>query len=205
MPDGRYGDSTGRFGRGRDVGAGGSVPVDIAARKKFRPRRDVRAHMLDADGKVIPPTRSLTISPPEEFPIPSAQSIYENSSGLILAAGANAVIAGPSFQVPAGMVAVIRSFNIFINAPTLLTNIFFQLLVNNAPIPGMDNLQEFPRVANNISKEFERAIRIGNGSLIGCQAVNRDGAGPWTVGIEYSGWFWPQIDGENYTGLPWGI
>jgi hypothetical protein len=186
------------------IGAGGAVPADILARGRSK-RSNVGANLVDpVTGQRIPPARTLAISPADEYPIPGAEFFYENSSSIALAAAAGTVVDGPSLQLKPGQVAVVRSVVIFIDAPTLLTNVTFALLINGSPVPGMDRLREFPRAANNVSKEFDRAIRIPNGSLISMTATNVDAAGPWTVGMEFGGWLWAQVDGEMYTGIPFG-
>jgi hypothetical protein len=193
------------YGRGRDIGAG--IPLDIANRGVLRPRGEggtaapAGAPMFERRQR---PQKVIAVAPANEFPIPSAQMLFAHAETLTLAAGAGSVIAGPSFQLPQGNVGVINGVTLFINSPDTTTDIIFTLLINDAPVPGLDALSEFPRVANNLDRTFAAAVLVPNGGLIEGLITNQSAAGPWTVGMDFVGWHMPERDVEAYTGQPWG-
>lgn len=181
------------------------IPPDILARGRAR-AFSAPALQHDADGRRIPPARMVQIYPPEIYPIPSARDLFQIAKTLVLPAGAASTVtsAAVELQLPTGNVAVIRVVEIFIDAPTALADIDFTLFINRAPVAGFDRLSFFPRAASSLSKPFEGILRVPNGSFINMVATNRSAAGPWTVGMSFGGWSWPELDGEVYTGLTYG-
>jgi hypothetical protein len=55
-------------------------------------------------------------------------------------------------------------------------------------------LRSFARVANNLNIEFTGYVQCPGNTLIDVLVTNTNASGPWTVGVEVSGWAWPVID-----------
>jgi hypothetical protein len=138
---------------------------------------------------------------PSQVKLPSARDFQLAGTGLILPAVAGGTIVPfAPLKLAAGEVAAITSAVIFINAPTLLTDIFFSILINNIPVPGDDQLQSFPRVAQNLSIAFDLDIRVPSRALISGLITNRTAAGPWTVGFQLNGFRYPESDAVRFYG-----
>jgi len=147
--------------------------------------------------------RAIRIPLPEDSPIPTASDFFASAASLVLPAGVGATIAGPSLLLDESTVGVIRSVQIFVNAPTLAASILYRILANGRPITGLDALTFFPRVAANLEIVFGGTWRLRPGAQVTSVIENRS-AVAWTVGIAYSGWTWARLDGEQYTGVKYG-
>lgn len=138
----------------------------------------------------------------EERP-PFAQDFIAIDKATVLPAGAGQEVnlPGASFQLPTGdFIAVIKAVTIFIDQPTLLTDVDWILKINNGPQAGWDRLSTFPRVATNLSIDFGGTVFVPQGALMSLTARNNSGAGPWTVGGQITGWYLSRADVDRVFG-----
>jgi len=134
---------------------------------------------------------------------PFATDFFATDKGTILAAGPGAPteLPGTVFTLPTGdAVAVIKAVTIFINAPTVLTDVDWQIQINEGPVAGWDQLTTFPRAAANLSIDFGGTIFVTQGARIRMVATNQSAAGPWTVGGSFTGWYLSQSDIQRVFG-----
>lgn len=115
---------------------------------------------------------------------------YFNQSG-ILAAVAGATLDLGSAVILDSYEAANQVVNIFIDAPTALTDIRWALLINERAVPGWDQLREFPRGANNLNKVWPGIVQFTGPARVTIRATNVTAAGPWNIGAEVTGWSWP--------------
>lgn len=136
---------------------------------------------------------TVSIPPPWQFPIPGAVDFYliEKSEVLALGVGVELTPATLRLEVGSGFKAAVRFVTIFVNAPDTTTDVDWSLLINNAPVRGWSNLTTFPRVATNISIDFDGVVRVQQSSIVQVRIRNNAATGPWTVGAAYGGWAWP--------------
>lgn len=127
---------------------------------------------------------------------PFAQDFFATDKNTTLPAAVGSVaLPNATFQVPPGdFIAVIKAVTIFINAPTVATDVDWSILINDGPVQGWDHLTTFPRAAANLSIDFGGTIFVPQGALVSMRVNNISGAGPWTVGGSFTGWFLSQTD-----------
>lgn len=176
----------------------GRRPVPGAVRNLGKPGRSLQAAGAGAalPGRAFAPEGNIptvSIPPPWQFPIPGAVDFYliEKSEVLAAVVGASVTPDALRLAVGSGFKAVVRFVTIFVNAPDTTTDVDWSLLVNNGPVRGWSNLTTFPRVANNISIDFDGVVRISQASIVQVRIRNNAATGPWTVGAAYGGWVWP--------------
>jgi hypothetical protein len=121
---------------------------------------------------------------------------------LALAAGAGSVVAGPTFQVPQNQVGWLQSSGLYLLTPTAATSVTLQIRINSGPVPGFDNLQNVPGIANFVvfPLEDDMRVRIPNNALVETFIFNNNANGPWTVGAFLSGWYHPLAAEEQAWG-----
>lgn len=146
---------------------------------------------------------SRQVFPPWLYPLPQGNDFYIFTIGgaktALLAAGAGQSVTSDALVIPPEAAGALRVMSIFIDAPTVLVNVDWILRINGAPVPGW-TFTTFPRVANNISIDFTGLVRIPTGTVVDVQIVNRSAAGPWTVGVQFGGWYWSQRAGSALYG-----
>jgi hypothetical protein len=149
-------------------------------------------------------TRVATLPPYWLQKPPVGTDVYFNETAALAAGAGSAVIfgAGPPAQIalPQGAVGVVAYVTIFVDAPLATLDVIWTLLVNGAPVPGWDRLRSFPRAANNLSIVYPGTVHLPLGARVTVRATNQSAAGPWTVGAEVGGWYWPQIDEQQAFG-----
>lgn len=149
-----------------------------------------------------PPQRAVQIFPPWQYPIASARAFYARSYNNVVAAGAtDFLIPGLNFVTANGQDACIRSMVVLVLAPLTTMNLFFTLKLNNVTVPGWDQLQVPPVNASAIEQPFtgpDDVIRVAQGTTITVTCTN--GAGAFTVGVAFGGWFWPSVDAARLMG-----
>lgn len=158
-------------------------------------------------GDVAAKIRGVTSAPPPREPIPKTADIppfwqfkptfgidfYYNTTGTLAAgAGSTLVLTGnPIIRLTPDYEGVVASVQIFVDAPTTLIDVDWMLRFNSSPVPGWSNLTTFPRAANSISIEFGGPVQVPSNTLIDVLVTNNAASGPWTVGVEVTGWSWP--------------
>lgn len=150
---------------------------------------------------ISPPSRQ--IFPPWLYPMPQGNDFFVTTIGgaksAVLAAGIGATLRTDVFTLPGESAGVVRFVSIFVNAPTLLIDVNWILLINGSPVPGW-NLTTYPRVAQNLSIDFEGVIRVPVGADISILIQNNAASGPWTVGAQFSGWYWSKRSADELYG-----
>lgn len=176
----------------RGIGPGGfrgrGRPLDVQG----RPIPSRTRELQDTGPDALPTELSLQVPPPWQFPPPGAREFFTQATG-VLAAGAGQVLdlADLSLNAPDRYKGVIRTVGIFIDAPLATFDITWIVLVNGAPYSGWDTLTTFPRAANSLSVDLEGVIRLPQNAQSTIRIRNNNAVGPWTVGANYSGWWWP--------------
>jgi len=144
---------------------------------------------------------SRMVFPPWVYKLPISQDFNVNVFSSTLGAGAGSVIVPASFQLPIGMVGYVQIMGLYIQSPTNLTDITFQLRLNQGPVSGWDNIQFPPGVANFVVQNFsDLQVRIPNGAEVDVNVTNNSAAGPWIVGAKVSGWYHPEIEEQRIYG-----
>lgn len=149
-----------------------------------------------------PASLTVDIPLPEVFPIPDAKEF--NPSGTIATAAVQlgVAITGATIDIPPANLVIIRGLNISVANMTILTNVTFTILYNNAPIQGYSGISIFPRVTPFIENGLESFIRLKGPGTVQVVFSNIDG-GPYTIGAGFNGWFWPEASDARWrlTGL----
>lgn len=147
--------------------------------------------------------RTVQVSPPWQYPIPSARAFYTRSYGNVIAAGAvDTTIANATFNTATGQDACIRSIVALVLSPTIAMNLFFSVKLNGVVLPGWDQLQVPPVNASAISQPFmgnDDVIRVSQNTAITITCTNASAAA-FTVGMAFGGWFWPSVDASRLMG-----
>lgn len=167
---------------------------------------------ISIPGDVAARIRGVTSAPPRKEPIPKSAQIppfwlykppfgkdfYFNTTGTLAAGAGNTVTLGgnPAVTITPDYQAVVASVNIFVDAPTNLIDVDWMLRFNQQPVPGWSQLTTFPRAANSISIEFGGPVQVDPNTLIDVLVTNNNAQGPWTVGVEVTGWSWPLVQSQ---------
>lgn len=126
---------------------------------------------------------------------PEGIDFYFNVEG-VLAAGVGStliLVDTPATLIQVNYEAVVASVNIFVDAPTTALGAVWTLRFNESPVSGWDSLRTFARAANNLSIEFSGNAQVPGGTKIDVLVTNTNAGGPWTVGVEVTGWAWPKL------------
>lgn len=161
-------------------------PADIVARRTVVP-----VHKQSQQLQIPSQQTTLQKFPPWLYKPESGQDYTTNETGT-LAAAVGATLALAAFQIPANTKGVIRLFTLFVDAPNLTIDVDWIVRINRAPVPGW-TFTTFPRVANNLSIDFEGVVYVPEGALIDVLVRNNAATGPWTVGAQLSGWSWSKV------------
>jgi len=126
---------------------------------------------------------------------PEAVDYYFNVEGVIAAgAGSTLILTDtPAIFLEPNYEGVVTSVNIFVDAPNTGLGVIWALRFNESPVPGWDTLRTFARVANSISIEFGGNVQVPGNTKIDVLATNNNANGPWTIGVEVTGWQWPKF------------
>jgi len=119
----------------------------------------------------------------------------------VLPAGLGQAIFSQAFVVPEGMRGVVRVMTIFVNAPTAVPaiDVDWILRINGGPVQGW-TFTTFPRTAANLSIDFGGIVRLASGSVVDVAIVNRTATGPWTVGVQFGGWYYSVAEATKLYG-----
>lgn len=149
------------------------------------------------------PQRTVQISPPWQYPIPSARAFYVRSYNNVIAAGATDFpVANLTYLTQSGQDACIRSIVALVLVPTTAMTLWFTLKLNGVTLPGWDQLQIPPVNASAIEQPFtgpDDVIRVSQNTAITVTCTNASAAA-FTVGIALGGWFWPSVDAARLMG-----
>jgi len=161
-----------------------NIPADVLAKRDG-------ATSAPARRDAIP--RVASIPPFWQFKPSFGLDFYFNTTGTLAAGAGSTVTLGgaPAVNITPDYEGVVAGVNIFVDAPTILINVVWQLRFNQSPVPGWATLTTFPRAANSISIEFSGPLQVPPNTLVDVQVINNSAAGPWTVGVEVTGWSWP--------------
>lgn len=163
-----------------------SFPLDITALRGAGSRPAPPAGVAEQ----TPLQRSLQLYLPELNPIPGATEFFVDEIVPSPAAG-TLTPAALRIQLPASSLGIVRVFGAGIDDMTNATRIFFRLRVNTAPVPAWGNFRIFPGVAARATSSADTWVLVPSGGLIDVAIQNVDGAA-YQVGVNYSGWFWPE-------------
>lgn len=152
------------------------------------------------DGLPMPPRAesatgapfSRQVLPPWLVKLSTSTDFRQSNYTLALAAAVGATVAGPSFQLPKGMVGWLQVNEIYVLAPTAASTFSMQILINQGPVPGYDNIVMPPGVAQFVrAGDEDMAIRIPDGALVSTVFTNL-AAVAVTVGGLIQGWYHPR-------------
>lgn len=134
---------------------------------------------------------------------PEGVDFYFNQEGVLPAGAGSTLIltATPPIFVRPTYEAVVASVNIFVDAPNTGLGAVWTLRFNESPVEGWDSLRSFARIANNLSIEFSGNVQVKGGTKIDVLVSNTNANGPWTVGVEVTGWQWPRLARERTFGF----
>lgn len=150
------------------------VPPDIAAQDISSPRVEVEY------------PRVVQVPPPELVPPPGSLDVIRLVSATTV--GANDTQALFTYDVPNGIVLIVRAIDTFINDMVAATNINFDLLYRGAPLQGWTSIGIFPRVAASVATTFDQTvIRVIGPGTFSARSNNIDG-GNHLVGAGFQGY-----------------
>ena len=142
------------------------------------------------------PVSTVITFPWWERPTVSSLDIQPLVQGVILGAGLTVDLC--FFDVPQGYYGVIRGVSIFALNTTATFNVDYNVLYQGTPL-FQQPLKSFGRVAASMEVPFSFAKRVIGPGLVQVTATD-DGAGPWTVGAQLTGWITPANDAERAMG-----
>lgn len=177
---------------------------DIEATRRFdfpSPTGTVAIPSYGDSGEMMPPVPreesaadapfSRLIFPPRIEKLPGSTDFRVQNYQVALAGVVGAVANGPTFRVPQGQVGWLQNNEVYVLAPTGTTLFSMQIRINDGPVPGYDNIQMPPGIANFVrSGDDDMHIRIPNGGLVSIVFTNLN-ATALTVGGLLQGWYHP--------------
>lgn len=137
------------------------------------------------------------VFPPRIEKLLTSQDFKAVDFQMVLAAGVGATVTSPQlrFQLPASMVGWLQQFTLYTLSPTALTSIRFAIRINEGPVPGFDNEQNPPGVANLVKIDTnDMRVRLPNHCVVDVLITNLNASGPWTVGGALAGWYHSYAD-----------
>jgi len=180
------------FTRRRELPRGGTG-IDIATRGNKQ---------LPAAPHSEPIPKSAQVPPYWLYKPPEGIDFYFNVRGTLPAGVGSTLIlsAAPPLILTPNYEGVVQAVTIFVNAPTVATDVIWTLRFREAPVPGWDRLTTFPRAANNLSITFPGVLQVQQATKIDVLVTNNS-ALAWDVGVEVAGWSWPRISRQRVFGL----
>jgi hypothetical protein len=186
-----------------------SVDVETARRMRF-PSPGVQLHQgyhggpqqeYAGGGPQLPPVDvsmadtpyTRLIFPPRIEKLPESRDFNVQNYALVIPAGLGSVVQGPSFIIPESQVGWLQNAGLYLLTPTALTSVTLIVRINEGPVPGFDNLQNAPGIANFVlfPVEDDMRVRIPNHAKVDFIIVNNNANGPWTGGGFLGGWYHP--------------
>lgn len=179
------------------------IPKDIAAIGKGPP--PLPGGNGKGGGRSVADESAITrqVFPPWLYPPESDKDYLVNTIGgaktAVLPAVAGATLLSDNFAIPPENKGANQFVTIFVDAPTVSLNVDWTLLINGGPVAGW-TLTSFPRTADNISITFPGIVRVSVAGIVSVRITNRDANGPWTVGVQFGGWFYSRRVGDSLYG-----
>jgi hypothetical protein len=94
----------------------------------------------------------------------------------------------------------LQGFTLYLLSPLATTRLNWAVRINQGPVPGFDNIQNPPGVANfELIITNDMRIRVPNGATVDVAITNLDGAAV-TAGSIIQGWYHPSTDELRYFG-----
>lgn len=185
---------------------------DIAARETFRfpgSAGDYRTlPPSQSPGPQLPPRGAVPAESPfsrVQFP-PRMEKIQGSTDfrvqdfALALPAGIGSTVVGPSFTLPRDQVGWLQNNAIYVLTPTAATVFSMAVLINGGPVPGFDNIQIPPGIANFVLLgDDDMRVRLPNNCTVSLLFTNNS-APAWTVGGLLQGWYHPISSEERVWG-----
>lgn len=185
-----------------------SADVQVARRMRF-PSPGVQLHQGTTGGLIdpgsspqLPPVElsqadapyTRLIFPPRIEKLPESRDFNIQDYSLVIPAGAGNSVQGPSFILPESQVGWLQNAGLYLLTPTALTSVTLIVRINEGPVPGFDNLQNAPGIANFVifPAEDDMRVRIPNHAKVDFIIVNNNANGPWTGGGFLGGWYHPE-------------
>lgn len=140
--------------------------------------------------------------PPRIEKLPSSIDFRAQDFAVAIPAVANSVTvsANSSFRLPLDHVGWLQGFTLYLLSPLATTRLQWQVRINQGPVPGFDNIQNPPGVANfELIITNDMRVRIPNGATVDVAITNLDGAAV-TAGSVIQGWYHPNTDELRYFG-----
>ena len=176
---------------------------DIAAGRRFRfPPAAGEYRTLppsQSEGPQLPPRGiapgdapfSRIQFPPRIEKLPVSTDFRQQNFALALPAGVGSTVAGPSFTLPRDQVGWLQNNSIYVLTPTAATAFSMAVLINGGPVPGFDDIQIPPGIANFVLlADDDMRVRIPNNATVSLLFTNNSAAA-WTVGGLIQGWYHP--------------
>jgi hypothetical protein len=138
--------------------------------------------------------------PPQFSPPRGALDFQATGNGTVAGPNTTSIVPGVSFTIPRNSVGIIRSLEFDINSVTVLTDVRFSLLFNEAPVPGWSNIGLFPRAASSIAVSYgpeETFIWVPDGQTIQVQVTVTDAAS-YLIGALFHGWHFSKSIAAEY-------
>jgi hypothetical protein len=162
-----------RFAEGFDLASGAPDVIGVGGRR-------AKGTPLEFPAELFPPRDSRAL-------------VLTDTVNLAGGAGTSAKPAGLHTKLELGFVAIIRSIQIFADAPDLTTRATWRILINGAPVAGLENLTMIFRAASSIARDFDTLrVEVPDGAEVDVQITNVDGV-PRIYGAQLVGWQW-QVD-----------
>lgn len=141
-----------------------------------------------AEGKSAP--QAVLTIPAPWLELPPDGSYFQATLKSAAVAAGTTLASAVTFTLPAEADGVLAEMQIFIDAPTILTDIDWILKINGGPVQGW-SMTTFPRAANNFSAAQSGSVLIPTQGKVTVDITN-NGAGPFNVGTKILGWYWPR-------------
>lgn len=171
----------------------------------------IRPLPMDEPGPPSPPQRSAgntliarSIHSPSVEKLRASRDFYVRDYAIALAAvaGTRVTSASLQFQLPKDQVGWLQVASLYILTPNATTSVVYRIRINGGPIPGFNDWQMPPGVANFTEIGINRMqVELPMGCLVDMEIENLAATGPWTVGGTLAGWYHPQ-DAEHRV---WGL
>lgn len=175
-----------------------SLPLDIGSRGG--PLQPGQVKAAEAPNPYADTKRVYLEYPPEIFPIPGAQEFAVDEDFSSPGVGSTEPTA-LRYQVPQGMLAIIRVFGYGIQSMTTATDVSWSVLVNGGNVQGYTDRRFFPGNVPRVTASVDAFIRVPAGGLISVRFTNVDGA-VYAANANFSGWFWSEQEAKLRTGRP---
>lgn len=185
---------------------------DIAASRNFRFPPASGSGRISTPGLGVgpqaPPSGAIPADAPFsriQFPprlekITGSVDFRQQGYTFVLPAGIGSTVAGPTFQVPQGQVGWLQNNAIYVLTPVAVTSFRLTLFINDGPVPGFDDIQIPPGLANFILLgDDDMRVPIPNHGKVTSLFTNISGNAE-TVGALIQGWYHPLASEERVWG-----